>query len=117
MAYESMILRYDQGAGTQRRFDPSLSGSACGAGTRVMRGADPPHPGWDEFYRETARRAHHGYAAISHNLYERVGEGDAADVAASARLKAACPTTRWSAIPRVRFNGYAHNISAMVRSV
>ena len=45
-------------------------------------------PGWDEWYREATRRfAHHGYAAISHNLYQRVGEGDAADVAAKARAE------------------------------
>ena len=31
-------------------------------------------PGWDEFYRETARRfAHHGYVTISPNLYHRTG--------------------------------------------
>ena len=45
-------------------------------------------PGWDEWYREATRRfAHHGYAAISHKLYQRVGEGDAADVAAKARAE------------------------------
>ena len=31
-------------------------------------------PGWDEWYREATRKfAHHGYAAISHNLYHRSG--------------------------------------------
>jgi carboxymethylenebutenolidase len=45
-------------------------------------------PGWDEIYREWTRRlAHYGYAAISHNLYERVGEGKAEDVAAKARAE------------------------------
>ena len=45
-------------------------------------------PGWGEFYREQTRKfAHHGYAAISHNLYERVGQGDADDVAAKARAE------------------------------
>ena len=43
-------------------------------------------PGWDELYREFTRKfAHHGYAAISHNLYERDGQGSAEDVAAIAR--------------------------------
>lgn len=52
-------------------------------------------PGWDEWYREATRRfAHHGYAAISHNLYQRVGEGDAADVAAKARAEGVFPTPR-----------------------
>ena len=43
-------------------------------------------PGWDETYREFTRRfAHHGYAAISHNLYDRIGYGPSDDVAAKAR--------------------------------
>src|SRR5438105_6827959 len=45
-------------------------------------------PGWDEFYRETTRKfAHHGYVAISHNLYHRAGEGKADDVAAKVRAE------------------------------
>ena len=43
-------------------------------------------PGWDEFYRETARRlADHGYVVICPNLYERFGHGTPEDVAAKAR--------------------------------
>jgi carboxymethylenebutenolidase len=43
-------------------------------------------PGWDEWYRETTRKfAHHGYAAISPNLYFRAGHGTAEDVAAKVR--------------------------------
>jgi carboxymethylenebutenolidase len=43
-------------------------------------------PGWDEWYREAARRfAHHGYAAISPNLYFRDGHGTPEDVAAKVR--------------------------------
>ena len=34
------------------------------------------NPGWDEWYFETTRKfAHYGYAAISHNLFQRAGEG------------------------------------------
>jgi carboxymethylenebutenolidase len=45
-------------------------------------------PGWDEWYREATRKfAHHGYVAISHNLYHRVGQGKADDVAAKARAE------------------------------
>ena len=45
-------------------------------------------PGWSEWYREATRRfAHHGYAAISHNLYHRSGEGSAEDVAAKVRAE------------------------------
>ena len=43
-------------------------------------------PGWDEWYREiTYKFAHHGYAAISPNLYFRIGHGTAEDVAVKAR--------------------------------
>jgi carboxymethylenebutenolidase len=46
------------------------------------------NPGWDEFYREMTRKfAHHGYAAISHNLFHRAGEGSADDVAAKVRAE------------------------------
>jgi carboxymethylenebutenolidase len=43
-------------------------------------------PGWDEFYREFARRfAEHGYIAIVPDLYERYGHGTPDDVAARVR--------------------------------
>ncbi len=43
-------------------------------------------PGWDEFYRETARRfAQHGYAVACPDLYCRFGRGTPDDVAATAR--------------------------------
>ena len=43
-------------------------------------------PGWDELYREFARRfAHHGYQAICPNLYFRDGHGTPEDVAAKVR--------------------------------
>ena len=43
-------------------------------------------PGWDEFYRETARRfVDHGYIAICPDLFERFGHGSPVDVAAKAR--------------------------------
>ena len=43
-------------------------------------------PGWDEWYREATRRfAHHGYAALSPNLYFRQGHGTPEDVAARVR--------------------------------
>ena len=49
-------------------------------------------PGWDEWYREAARRfAHHGYAALSPNLYERFGHGSPEDVAAAARAEGGVP--------------------------
>ena len=43
-------------------------------------------PGWDEFYREFARRfAEHGYIAICPDLYCRHGHGSPDDVAARVR--------------------------------
>ncbi len=43
-------------------------------------------PGWDEWYREATRKfAHHGYAALSPNLYSRAGDGTPEDVAAKVR--------------------------------
>src|SRR5690348_18477336 len=43
-------------------------------------------PGWDEWYRECARRfAHHGYATISPNSYFREGHASSEDVGAKAR--------------------------------
>lgn len=45
-------------------------------------------PGWDEWYREATRKyAHHGYAAISPNLYFRAGHGAPEDVAAKVRAE------------------------------
>jgi carboxymethylenebutenolidase len=49
-------------------------------------------PGWDEWYREATRKfAHHGYAAISPNLYSRVGHGTPEDVAAQVRAAGGVP--------------------------
>lgn len=45
-------------------------------------------PGWDEWYREATRRfAHHGYAAISPNLYFRTGHGTPENVASKVRAE------------------------------
>ena len=49
-------------------------------------------PGWDEFYRETARRfAHHGYLTISPNLYHRNGHGDPVAIAGQVRESGGVP--------------------------
>src|SRR5205807_9279200 len=43
-------------------------------------------PGWDEYYRETARRfAQHGYLTICPDLYCRFGHGAPDDVTATSR--------------------------------
>jgi carboxymethylenebutenolidase len=49
-------------------------------------------PGWDEWYREATRRfAHHGYVALSPNLYDRAGHGTPEDVAAKVRAAGGVP--------------------------
>ena len=49
-------------------------------------------PGWDEWYREATRRfAHHGYAALSPNLYFRAGHGTPEDMAAKVRATGGVP--------------------------
>ena len=58
------------------------------AGTGPFPGIVLVHhlPGWDEFYRETARRfGQHGYVTICPNLYARAGQGSPDDMAAKAR--------------------------------
>jgi carboxymethylenebutenolidase len=49
-------------------------------------------PGWDEWYREATRRyAHHGYVAISPNLYSRDGNGTPEDIGAAVRAAGGVP--------------------------
>ena len=49
-------------------------------------------PGWDELYRDFTRKlAHHGYLAISPDLYHRFGHGSPDDVAAMARGEGGVP--------------------------
>jgi carboxymethylenebutenolidase len=49
-------------------------------------------PGWDEYYREMARRfAQHGYVVICPNLYARYGHGTPDDMAAKARGAGGAP--------------------------
>lgn len=49
-------------------------------------------PGWDEWYREATRKfAHHGYLALSPNLYFRAGHASPEDVAAKVRGEGGVP--------------------------
>src|SRR5438552_17396286 len=49
-------------------------------------------PGWDEFYRETARRyTQHGYIVVCPNLYQRFGNGTPEDMAAKVRGEGGVP--------------------------
>ena len=45
-------------------------------------------PGWDELYREIARRfAHHGYVVCAPDLFARFGQGTPDDIASAARAQ------------------------------
>src|SRR5207253_1654988 len=49
-------------------------------------------PGWDELYREFTRKfAHHGYLAISPNIYYRFGHGSPDDMSAKVRGSGGVP--------------------------
>ena len=49
-------------------------------------------PGWDEWYREATRKfAHHGYVALSPDLYHRAGHGSPDDMAAKVRAAGGVP--------------------------
>src|SRR5215210_1202791 len=75
-------------------------------------------PGWDEWYREATRKfAHHGYAALSPNLYFRDGHGTPEDVAAKVRAAAVWQTNRWWGISPARCTICARSSSAMAKSV
>ena len=85
MAYESMICESVSIAGHNGEMVSAYTTRPMGAGPYPGVVLIHHLPGWGEFYREMTRKfAHHGYAAISHNLYHRVGEGSADDVAAKA---------------------------------
>ena len=52
-------------------------------------------PGWDEIYRDFTRKlAHHGYLAISPDLYCRDAHGAPEDVAAAVRAEGGAPDDR-----------------------
>ena len=88
MAYEGMIAETVSIVGD--KGEPISAYVARPLGPGPFPGMVLLHhaPGWDEWYRETTRKfAHHGYAAISHNLYHRAGEGRSDDVAAKVRAE------------------------------
>ena len=88
MAYEGMIAETLSINGDNNELISAYSARPLGPGP--FPGVVLIHhlPGWSEWYREATRRfAHHGYAAISHNLYHRSGEGDPDDVAAKVRAE------------------------------
>jgi len=88
MAYEGMIAESATIQGHNGDWISAYTARPTGPGPFPCVVLIHHLPGWGEHYREMTRKfAHHGYAAISHNLYHRIGEGDPDDVAAKARAE------------------------------
>lgn len=88
MAYESMIAETITINGNNG--EPISAYVARPMGPGPFPGVVLLHhiPGWDEWYRDATRKfAHHGYAAISHNMFHRAGEGRSDDIAAKVRAE------------------------------
>jgi carboxymethylenebutenolidase len=92
MAYEGMIAETISTSGHNGDTISAYVARPLGAGPFPGVVLIHHNPGWDEFYREMTRKfAHHGYAAISHNLFHRAGEGRSDDVAAKVRAEGGIP--------------------------
>ena len=92
MSYEGMIAETTSIIGDKGETISAYVARPLGAGPYPGMVLIHHAPGWDEWYREATRKfAHHGYAAISHNLYHRAGEGKADDVAAKVRAGGGVP--------------------------
>jgi carboxymethylenebutenolidase len=92
MAYEGMIAETVSITGHNGDRISAYVARPLGAGPFPGITVIHHNPGWDEFYREFTRKfAHHGYAAISHNLFQRAGEGKSDDVAAKVRAEGGIP--------------------------
>ena len=92
MAYEGMIAETVSISGHNGDRISAYVARPLGAGPFPGMVLIHHNPGWDEIYREFTRKfAHHGYAAISHNLFERAGEGKSDDVAAKVRAEGGIP--------------------------
>ena len=92
MAYEGMIAETISINGDKNQFISAYAARPLGPG--AFPGIVLMHhaSGWDEWYREATRKfAHHGYGAISHNLYHGAGAGKADDVAAKVRAAGGVP--------------------------
>jgi carboxymethylenebutenolidase len=84
--YEGMLAEIITTQGTGGDLIHSYFARPLGAGPFPGMVLIHHLPGWDEWYREATRKfAHHGYAAVSPNLYDREGHGTPEDVAAKVR--------------------------------
>ena len=88
MAYESMIAETITINGNMGEPIHAYPARPMGAGPFPCVVLVHHIPGWDEWYREATRKwAHHGYVAISPNLFHRAGEGKSDDIAAKVRAE------------------------------
>ncbi|MCL1915024.1 MAG: dienelactone hydrolase family protein [Eubacteriaceae bacterium] len=84
--YEGMIAETISIAGHNGDSVYAYFSKPLGAGPYPGIVLIPHMPGWDEFYKETARRfTHHGYAVICPDIFSRFGKGDPSEISAKAR--------------------------------
>lgn len=90
--YEGMIAETIAVRGHNGDYVNAYFARPTGAGPFPAMVLFHHRPGWDEWYREATRRfAHHGYMAISPDLYSRFGHGAPDDVAAKANAEGGVP--------------------------
>jgi carboxymethylenebutenolidase len=90
--YEGMVAETVTIQGANGDFINAYFARPMGAGPYPAMVVIHHLPGWDEWYREATRKfAHHGYLAISPNLYYREGHGTPEDVAAKVRSAGGVP--------------------------
>ena len=90
--YEGMIAETVMMEGNKREVINAYFARPLGPGPFPGMVLIHHNPGWDEWYREAARRfAHHGYLTISPNIFYRLGHGTPEDVAAKARAGGGVP--------------------------
>lgn len=91
-SYEGMLAETVYVPGAKGELINAYFARPLGAGPFPAMVVIHHMPGWDEWYRETARKfAQHGYAALSPNLYYRSGHGTPEDVAAKVRSEGGVP--------------------------
>jgi len=90
--YEGMIAETVSMTGANGDFINAYMARPLGAGPFPAVVMVHHMPGWDEWYREATRKmAHHGYIAISPDLYHRAGHGSVDAVAAKERAGGGVP--------------------------
>ena len=118
MTYESMIVETIKING--HNSDAINAYTARPMGKGPFPGVVLIHhlPGWDETYREFTRRfAHHGYAAISHNLYDRIVMDRQTMWQRRHAQREAFPMIKWLVTRKAQCIGCGLNLGAMEKLV